>query len=54
MAKSHYSADSAPLPPPRLPFQVRSDVTGSSPAPCPDDGIAPASEAFLITPSSIG
>jgi hypothetical protein len=53
MAKSHYSADSASVPPTRLLLKVRSDVTGSSCAPFPD-GAAPASAAFPVTPSSIG
>jgi hypothetical protein len=54
MAKRHYSADSAPLPPPRLLFKVRSDVTGSGTAPVPDSGTITAGEAFPFTPSSIG
>ena len=35
MAKSHYSADSAPPPPPRLVFEFRSGVTGPSTASVP-------------------
>jgi hypothetical protein len=54
MAKSHYSADSAPLPPPRLLFLFRSDVIGTSRAPIGECGTATAGEAFPTTPSSIG
>ena len=54
MAESHYSADSAPLPPPRLLFKAPSDVIGTSSAPVPDSGTVTAGEAFPLTPSSIG
>jgi hypothetical protein len=54
MAESHYSADSAPLPPPRLLFKAPSDVIGSGTAPVPDSGTITAAEAFPLTPSSIG
>ncbi len=53
MAKRQYNADSAPPPPPRLLFKVRSDVTGSRRAFVPDS-TATAGEAFPITTSSIG
>ena len=54
MAKSHYSADSAPLPSISLVFQVRSDATGSSRARVPDCGARNAGETFAITPSFTG
>ena len=49
MAKSHYNADSAPLPPPRLLYLVRSVVTATHRT----LRIARA-EACPTTPSSIG
>jgi hypothetical protein len=49
MAKSHYSADSAPLPPPRLLYLVRSDVTGTH-----RTLWTARAEACPTTPSSIG
>jgi hypothetical protein len=54
MAKSHYSADSAPRPPPRLVFEFRSDVTGSSAAFVPDRGTTTAGTPFPAIASSIG
>ena len=54
MAKSHYSADSAPLPPPRLLYLVRSEVIGTSRTLIGDCGTAKAGEAVSTTPSSIG
>ena len=54
MAKSHYSADSAPLPPPRLLYPFRSEVIGTSRTLIGDCGTAKAGEAFPTTPSSIG
>lgn len=54
MAKSHYSADSAPLPLPRLLYLVWSEVIGTSRAPVGECGTAKAGEAFPTTPSSIG
>jgi hypothetical protein len=55
MAKNHYSADSASLPPPRLVlFPVPRDVTGSSSIPVFHGGIMPAGKAFPINRSSIG
>jgi hypothetical protein len=54
MAIGHYSADSALPPPPRLVFEFRSDVTGSSTAFVPDRGTTTAGTPFPSTPSSIG
>lgn len=54
MANSHYSADSAPLPLPRLLYLVRSEVIGTSRTLIGDCGTAKAGEAFPTTPSSIG
>jgi len=54
MAEIDYSADSASPPPPRLVFEFRSDMTGSSTAFVPDRGTATAGSAFPRTPSSIG
>jgi hypothetical protein len=54
MAKSHYSADSAPLPLPRLLYLVRSELIGTSRAPIGECGTATAGEAFFTTPPSIG
>ena len=54
MAKSHYSADSAPLPPPRLLYLVRSEVIGTSRTLIGDYWAATTGEAFPTTPSSIG
>jgi hypothetical protein len=54
MANSHYSADSAPLPPSRLVFEFRSAVTGASAASVPGRKTATASETFPATPSSLG
>jgi hypothetical protein len=53
MAKSHYSADSAPLLLPRLQYLLRSDVIGfrTSIGEC---GTVTAGEAFPTAPSSIG
>jgi hypothetical protein len=52
MAKMHYSADSAPLPPPRLMlFQIWPETAGSGPVPAFHGGIAPSGAAFPITPS---
>jgi hypothetical protein len=54
MATTHYSADSAPPPPPRLVVELRSDVTGSSTAFVPDRGTTTAGTPFPSNPSSIG
>jgi hypothetical protein len=54
MAKSHYSADSAPLPPPRYVLKSQSDVTGPSTVPATDGETVTAGEAFPVTPSSVG
>ena len=54
MAKSHYSADSAPLPPPRLLYLVRSVVTGTCRALIGDYWAATTGEAFPTIPSTIG
>ena len=54
MAKSRYSADSAPLPLPRLLYLVRSEVIGTSRTLIGDCGTAKAGKAFPTTPSSIG
>jgi hypothetical protein len=54
MAKSHYNADSAPLPLPRLLYLVRSDVIGACRALIGDCGNATAGEAFPTIPSTIG
>ena len=54
MAKSHYSADSAPLPPPRLLYLVRSELIATSRALIGDCGTATAGETFSTTASSIG
>jgi hypothetical protein len=55
MANSRYSADSAPLPPPRSLYCLfRSDVIGARRALIGDCGTAAASEALPTTPSSIG
>jgi hypothetical protein len=54
MADSHYSADSAPLPLPRLLCLVRSEVIGTSRTLMGDCGTAKAARAFPATPSSIG
>jgi hypothetical protein len=54
MAKIHYSADSAPLPLPRLLYLVRSELIGTSRAPVGECGTATAGEAFPTTPPSIG
>jgi hypothetical protein len=54
MAESHYSADSAPLPLPRLLCLVRSEVIGTSRTLMGDCGTAKAARAFPATPSSIG
>jgi hypothetical protein len=49
MAKSHYNADSGPLPPPRLLYLVRSVVTGTH-----RRLWTARAEAYPTTPSSIG
>jgi hypothetical protein len=54
MAKNHCSADSAPLPLPRLLYLVRSGVIGACRALIGDCGNATAGETFSTTPSSIG
>ena len=54
MAKSHYSADSAPLPPPRLPFTTLSAVTGSDRAAVAGGAATTAGKAFPFTPSLTG
>lgn len=51
MAKRHYSADSAPPPPPRLVFEFRSDVTGPCTASVPGRATAAAGTPFPSTPS---
>ena len=54
MAKSHYSADSAPLPPPRLLYLVRSDVIGVCRALIGDYWAATTGETFPTNPLTIG
>ena len=54
MAESHYSADSAPLPPPRLLFTVLSAVTRSHRASVADGAATTAGKAFPLTPSLTG
>jgi hypothetical protein len=54
MAEIDYSADSASPPSPRLAFEFRSDVTGSSAAFVSDRGTTTAGTPSPATASSIG